>query len=199
MDEDRGKTQAASRRSVLVGTLSGLGSVWLATHLPEILAAKAYAEASVTSAGSKAFVFFSPDQAVEIESVAAQIFPTDDTPGAREARVIHFIDRVLTTFEQDKKAVYTEGLNDLRAKTKELFPLVEKFSDLKSTQQIQTLTAMEKTPFFQQVRLHTIVGFFANPEYGGNRDKIGWKLIGFEDKFDWQPPFGSYDRDANRT
>jgi gluconate 2-dehydrogenase gamma chain len=199
MDEDRGKKREPSRRSVLVGALSGLSSVWLATHLLEIHAAKAYAEASVTSAGSKAFVFFSPDQAVEIESVAAQILPSDDTPGAREAGVIYFIDRVLTTFEQDKKAVYTEGLNALRAKTQELFPLVDKFSDLKPTQQIQLLTVIEKNPFFQQVRLHTIVGFFANPEYGGNREKIGWKLIGFEDKFDWQSPFGSYDRDAHRT
>jgi hypothetical protein len=37
---------------------------------------------------------------------------------------------------------------------------------------------------------------FANPEYGGNRDKIGWKMIGFDDRFSWGPPFGWYDRDV---
>ena len=41
----------------------------------------------------------------------------------------------------------------------------------------------------------TAAGMFANPEYGGNRDKIGWKLLGFDDRFFWQQPFGYYDRD----
>jgi gluconate 2-dehydrogenase gamma chain len=41
-----------------------------------------------------------------------------------------------------------------------------------------------------------ILGFLSNPEYGGNRDKVGWKLIGFEDTFAYEPPFGYYD--ANR-
>jgi hypothetical protein len=36
---------------------------------------------------------------------------------------------------------------------------------------------------------------FALPGYGGNRDAAGWKLIGFEDRHVFQPPFGHYDRD----
>jgi|SRR5579872_72088 len=198
MVDNPAKTQELSRRSVLLGAASGLSAAWLATHLPAILAAKVHADAAVAAGGSGNFAFFSPDQAIEIEAVAAQIIPKDDTPGAREAGIIYFIDRVLTTFERDKQAVYTRGLKDLRAKTQELFSSIDKFSDLNSAQQIQVLTAIDKTPFFLQVRQHTIVGFFANPEYEGNRDKIGWNLIGFEDKFDWQPPFGSYDRDAHK-
>ena len=183
---------------MLAGAASGLGSMWLAMHMPGILAAKIHAVTSVAAGGSGDFAFFSPDQAIEIESIAAQIIPKDDMPGAREAGIIYFIDRVLTTFEQDKQAIYTRGVKNLRAKTQQLFSYIDKFSDLNSAQQVQVLIAMEKTPFFLQVRLHTIVGFFANPEYEGNRDKIGWNLIGFEDKFDWQPPFGNYDRDAHK-
>ncbi len=26
---------------------------------------------------------------------------------------------------------------------------------------------------------NTVEGFFADPLYGGNRDKVGWKLVGF--------------------
>jgi gluconate 2-dehydrogenase gamma chain len=26
---------------------------------------------------------------------------------------------------------------------------------------------------------NTIEGFFADPIYGGNRDKVGWRLVGF--------------------
>jgi hypothetical protein len=37
---------------------------------------------------------------------------------------------------------------------------------------------------------------FANPEYGGNFQKTGWKLIGFTDQFSWAAPFGWYDRDV---
>jgi gluconate 2-dehydrogenase gamma chain len=33
--------------------------------------------------------------------------------------------------------------------------------------------------FFTQLLAITQAGFFADPIYGGNRDKIGWKLLGF--------------------
>ena len=33
--------------------------------------------------------------------------------------------------------------------------------------------------FFQLLRSHVIAGFFADPVHGGNRDMLGWKLIGF--------------------
>jgi gluconate 2-dehydrogenase gamma chain len=192
-------TKEPSRRSILTGSVAGLTSIWLATRWPGILAAQEHAHAVAESGRPGTFGFFSPDQAVEIESVAAQIIPKDDTPGAREAGTIYFIDRALTTFDQDKQAAYTQGLKDLHAKTIQLFPDTHKFSDLNSAQQIQVLTAMDKTAFFGIVRLHTIVGFFANPEYGGNQDKIGWNLIGFEDKFAWEPPFGHYDREFKQS
>ena len=199
MDKRKPKTEEPSRRSVLAASLSGLGSIWLATHWPGILAAQEHAHAVAESGRPTTFGFFSPDEAVEIECVAAQIIPTDDSPGAREAGTIYFIDRALTTFDQDKQAAYTQGLKDLSAKTHELFPDADTFSGLNSAQQIRVLTAIEKTPFFALVRLHTIVGFFANPEYGGNHEKIGWNLIGFEDKFAWEPPFGHYDREYKQS
>ena len=194
MEKKHDRIQGHSRRSVLVGSLSGLSSIWLATHWPGILAAQDHAHTVAESGRSATLEFFSPDQAAEIESMAAQIIPKDDTPGAREAGTIYFIDRALTTFDQDKQAAYKQGLKDLRAKTQELFPNADKFSELNSAQQVQVITAIEKTAFFGQVRLHTIVGFFANPEYGGNQEKVGWNLIGFEDKFAWESPFGYYDR-----
>jgi gluconate 2-dehydrogenase gamma chain len=190
------KEAESSRRQFLIASMSSLGAAWLATHWPAIAAAQEYAQ-HVAQSGQPAFQFFDPDQAAEVEAMAAQIIPADDTPGAREARVIYFIDRALTTFERDKQAIYTHGLPELQAKTRELFPGALKFSELSSAQQVQLLTAIEKSEFFETVRVHTIVGFFASPEYGGNRDQIGWKLIGFEDAGAYQPPFGYYDREVN--
>ena len=179
----------ASRRSFLAGSVSA----WLAPRWSGILAAQQHAHRVAESKQPAKLEFFSQEQAAEIEGVAAQIIPSDDTPGAREARIVYFIDRALTTFDRDRQRIYTQGLKDLQAKTRETFPGAEKFSALTSGQQIQLLGAMERTEFFGQVRLHTIVGFFANPEYGGN-NKAGWKLMGFDDSFDFRPPFGSYDR-----
>lgn len=33
--------------------------------------------------------------------------------------------------------------------------------------------------FFQLLHAYTLAGFFADPVHGGNRDMVGWKLIGF--------------------
>jgi hypothetical protein len=47
--------------------------------------------------------------------------------------------------------------------------------------------------FFEAARVATISGFLANPEYGGNAGKAGWRAIGFDDRFVWAEPFGWYD------
>lgn len=190
------KKQGASRRSFLAGSATGLSSAWFASHWSGILAAQEHAQRVARSGQPGKFEFFSPEQAAEVESVAAQIIPRDETPGAREAGCVYFIDRALTTFDRERQAVYTQGLGSLQAKTRELFPSASKFSGLTSVQQIQVLKAIETTPFFAQVRVHTITGFVANAEYGGNQDKIGWNLIGFEGKFHYEPPFGYYDRES---
>jgi hypothetical protein len=33
--------------------------------------------------------------------------------------------------------------------------------------------------FFEVVRVHTVIGFIADPVHGGNRDYTGWKLRGY--------------------
>ena len=40
--------------------------------------------------------FFNPHQRATIEAAMARIIPTDDTPGAREAGCIDFLDRYLS-------------------------------------------------------------------------------------------------------
>jgi gluconate 2-dehydrogenase gamma chain len=194
MDND-----GTSRRLFLIRSLTGVSSVWLMLRLPEIVAAQEHAHHAAQSADSTKLEFFSPEQAVEVESIAAQIIPTDDTPGAREARVIYFIDRALTTFDKDKQDQYVKGLKELQARQKKMFKNSAKFSALNSEQQIKVLKAFEKNEFFDTVRAHTIMGFLADPSYGGNYNKIGWKLIGFQDDFYFKSPFGYYDREYKET
>jgi gluconate 2-dehydrogenase gamma chain len=188
----------ASRRQFLLGSASGLSSAWLALRWPAVLAAQAHAQHAAESGQLAPFQFFSAKEAVEIEAMAAQIIPDDDAPGARAAHVIYFIDRVLTTFDHDKQPAYRQGLKDLHHKTLELFPSANRFSSLPSAQQIQLLTAVETTDFFELVRVHTIMGYLSRPEYGGNHDQAGWKLIGFEDEMTFEPPFGYYDSEYGK-
>jgi gluconate 2-dehydrogenase gamma chain len=187
-----------TRRRFLLGSALGLSSAWLALRWPAIVAAQQHTQRSGESGQSASFQFFSPQDALEIEAVAAQIIPSDDAPGAREARVIYFIDRALMTFDVDKQLAYTQGLQDLQQKTLALFPAADRFSSLNSAQQIQLLTGIEHTGFFELVRLHTIMGYLSHPDYGGNHNQAGWKLIGFEDKMTYGPPFGYYDTEYNK-
>ena len=191
-------TGNSSRRQFLLGSVSGLSSAWLALRWPAILAAQEHAQRAAASGQPAKFQFFPPEEAVEIEAVAAQVIPSDDAPGAREAQVIYFIDHVLATFDRDKQPAYTQGLKDLRHRTQELFSSANRFSSLTPAQQIQLLSAIEKTDFFELVRLHTIMGYLSRPEYGGNHDQAGWKLIGFEDQMTYDPPFGYYDSEYNK-
>jgi gluconate 2-dehydrogenase gamma chain len=41
------------------------------------------------------------------------------------------------------------------------------------------LPSLSSKLFFGLLIRNTMEGFFADPIYGGNRDKVGWKLIGF--------------------
>lgn len=41
------------------------------------------------------------------------------------------------------------------------------------------LESISSRVFFNLLLRNTHEGFFADPMYGGNRDKVGWKLIGF--------------------
>ena len=198
-----------SRRDFLTRAGGAVSAVWLSTHWPAIVAASEHAHQAAKSAAPAKFQFFTPEQAAEIDSITARIIPSDETPGAREAGVVYFIDRALTTFAVDDQKTYREGLPELQARVRKLFPSVEKFSSATAEQQDQVLhTFDEKSEygrsfrpnakdklFFETVRVHTIVGFLIDPDSGGNRDGVGWKLIGRDRDHMFQPPFGYYDKD----
>jgi gluconate 2-dehydrogenase gamma chain len=184
---------AKSRRAFLISSATGLNAAWVAANLPGILAAQDQAQQAARGGETPKLTFFSPEQAAEVDAIAAQIIPTDQDPGAREAHCLYFIDRALSGFDKSKQAAYNKGREDLQMKVHELYPGSSKFSALTSEQQIKTLTAIEKTPFFTMVRNHTVMGFLSRPVHGGNYHKAGWKLIGYDDSLNFKPPFGYYD------
>jgi gluconate 2-dehydrogenase gamma chain len=67
--------------------------------------------------------------------------------------------------------------------------LQKEFDRLAADQQVKVLQDMEQgraaldgvpaQEFFNLLLATTMQGFFADPVYGGNRDKVAWKMIGF--------------------
>ncbi len=172
-----------SRRNFLLKSFSASSAAWLAANWPAQVAAAETAQAMGN------FTYFTRPQAAEIDAMAAQIYPTTDTPGAREAQVIYFIDLALVTFAQDKQDIYARGFGDLAARTGG-----KPLGALSDADQIALLTGIEKTPFFKTVRDDTLMGMFAAPQHGGNFRKVGWTQIGFDDSLNFRAPFGAYDR-----
>ena len=90
---------------------------------------------------------------------------------------------------------YRAQLAEFQAAFREQHPGAASFASLTSEQQVEYLKRVDHTPFFDTTRLLTLLGMFSLPAYGGNRNGVGWKLIGFEDRHVFHPPFGYYDRD----
>ena len=186
-----------TRRSFLAQATASLGVFYLGSLTPELLAqAHAHAQSAATSQ-SGSFRFFTPNQAVDFDAFSAQILPTDDTPGAREANVVHFADYLLSVFEPEQQGDTRNALKTLQEQTSKTVPGATSFAALTSAQQIEVMKAMEKTPAFGILRGYTLTGCFCDPALGGNKDKVGWKLLGFEDTFLYKPPFGYYDARAD--
>jgi Gluconate 2-dehydrogenase subunit 3 len=180
MDED-------SRRVFLSRLLAGTGAVMAFGALPDFSLAHEHAAALVTG-GENKLVFFTPEEARQMEAVCEQIIPSDDEPGAREAGAIYFIDYALSQTEPHLQPIFRSGLKDLADAC-----TPAKFSELGVAQQIAVLKKLERTEFFERARQYTILGFLGNPARRGNRDQVGWKYIGFENPGMFTHPFGFYD------
>jgi hypothetical protein len=187
-----------------------------------------------------AIEFFSAYEAAMVEALTARILPgTPDDPGAREAGVVYYIDRVLAgpdggyavktyrqgpylvvheeeaTVESTSRTdiyqvveipagddisrygyqsvltpqdIYRRGLASVDVHAQATFNGV--FLDLSDDQQDSVLEAMEAdeatgfdapsgSAFFTKLRNDTIEGVFSDPIHGGNRDMVGWRLIGY--------------------
>ena len=175
---------------------AGAGAAWLAVAWPEVLAAQQHAQHTMRAVAGGApakLDYLTAAQAAEVDAITALILPTTDTPGAREAGLVYFFDRALHTFAADQQKPFADALALVDAKRKELFPASADFASLTAAQQTGLLKAIEKTPAFGMLRFLTVCGFLGNPEDGGNRDMIGWKLIGFDHAPSHTPPFGYYD------
>lgn len=186
-----------SRRNFLAKSGAAAGGAWLLGITPFIEANRLYARAAARR--GLPFATFTERESADFDAFAARIIPTDDTPGAREAGCVHFADRALETFLSDLLPIIRGGLESMNERVASMYAGRQVFARLAEDQQDAIITAIEQEDpgFFFFAKTLVTIGFVANPAYGGNQDKIGWKHIGFEDGFVYQPPFGYYDRNEH--
>jgi len=97
------------------------------------------------------FRFLTQDEARDVEALAAQIVPSDDTPGAREAGALHFIDRSLHTWAASIADPFRVGLRDFQAEFATGHPHLT-FAAADSQTQVAYLTQVDGTEFFRTIR-----------------------------------------------
>jgi gluconate 2-dehydrogenase gamma chain len=190
-------SEMISRRTLLQASAAAMATAAMPLGWAEIAQAAHQAHAAQAAGGAddRTLSFLSAAEAADVEAVASQIIPTDDSPGAREAGVVFFIDRALATVVSQLAGDYRAQLHAFQAACHERHPGPVSFAALDSAQQIAYLQTVDETPFFTTTRLLTLLGMFSLPTYGGNRAGVGWTLLGFEDAHVFRPPFGYYDRD----
>ncbi len=103
-----------SRRSLLQAIAAIIASAATPLGWTEVAQAMDAHSAPLTGADEK-LAFFSASDASDVEAVAAQIVPTDDSPGAREAGAVYFIDRALSTFFSQLGGDYRSQLATFQA------------------------------------------------------------------------------------
>ncbi len=123
-----------------------------------------------------------------LEAVVARLIPSDaNGPGAAEAGAALYIDRALGDALAYALDTYRSGLAALDRYSET--SRGARFSALRSEQQDEVLGELENNQatgfspdsatFFNLMLEHTFQGTFCDPVYGGNRDFIGWEMIGY--------------------
>jgi gluconate 2-dehydrogenase gamma chain len=171
-----------SRRQFLARSAAYGGALWVSLSIarPRALAA---------AAASSEPAVLTPSQWSTLEAIAARIIPSDATPGALEAGCVNFIDKALAHEDAEMRPLYSEGLDAIDACAHARHG--KTFAELSDADRDALLIALQdgacpewsakasSHDFFELVRVHTVMGFLADPVHGGNRDYAGWKLVGY--------------------
>lgn len=122
--------------------------------------------------------FFTLAEAATLDAICAQLIPADRDPGAKEARVVNYIDIQLSQRFRKHRTAYRLGLAGIDHTSRAKFG--KAFVELASGQQVEALNAVEESSkvFFELLLIHTRQGFYGDPRHGGNRNMASWKMVG---------------------
>jgi gluconate 2-dehydrogenase gamma chain len=143
--------------------------------------------ASLTATAQTTQTALTPDQLGLLEAFVDRLIPSDELgPGAKDAGVANYINRALADWLTAEKGAFIDWLTAIDTYARRAY--VAGFAEISTASRDSVITAMEAgkaTGFdnasnaFDRIRRLTLEGMFGDPYYGGNKDFIGWDLIGY--------------------
>ena len=125
-----------------------------------------------------------------IRAVVDCLIPPDDFPGAYEAGVCNYLERLLQTDLAEHADFFRAGIDAID--TEALAQYNARFEALTPDQQIAILAGIDSgavktswpvapSRFFEMLVNTTAEGYYSDPQQGGNRGCASWVMTGFED------------------
>lgn len=138
---------------------------------------------AAASLAAPKFQTLSESEAQILIALIDAVIPADKDPGARDAGVIHFIDKQLAGAHKRFAPRYKAELPKLDAAC--LAATGKSLAGLGLRERTAFLERVDKGEipggaFFQLVIDHTMQGFYGSPKHGGNRDAASWRMMGIE-------------------
>jgi hypothetical protein len=127
------------------------------------------------------------DTVAVLDAAAARILPSEDGPGAREAKVGRFIDRQLQGSLSAVRPAFEQLARLLDLWSQKSFG--KPFTMLAPADQDAVLgqlahgqipvRGLPQQAMFRGLHTLTLEGFLSDPVHGGNDGEVGWRAIGF--------------------
>lgn len=154
------------------------------------VAASAAASVACSRKPASLWLSFTIEEARIVEALCDQIIPDDDEfPGAAWAGALNYIDRQLAGPLQKHRAAYLEGLDWLEKTS--ILRYGGGFAALADEAKIQLMSDIERgeggnpdwpsaqqVSFFRMVIDHTMQSYYGDPRHGGNKDQVGYRVLG---------------------
>lgn len=129
---------------------------------------------------------FTDDEWAVLEAACARILPGELGPGAISAHVPDYIDRMLAAPELTRmRQDVIGGLDALDRRGRRMFH--KGFPELSDAQKDELITLFKDAPvhsaeagFYLTLIQLTMEGFLGDPSYGGNFNRVGWEMVGFD-------------------
>ncbi len=135
--------------------------------------------------------FSNAEWAVVVAAVD-RILPKDQDPGAVDANVPEYIDRILQSKELTRmREDFVGGIGAIDRRAAKRFgpdPSVPfGFAQCTDAQKDELLAEFKDyegekgdAKWYEILLVLTMEGFLGDPSYGGNKDGVGWKLVGYD-------------------
>jgi hypothetical protein len=130
-----------------------------------------------------------PREEAVLRAAVERLLPADDFPGAWEAGAREYLERQLEGDLAGARGLVEQGLAALDAeaiaRSGSGFAALDdggRDALLRDVEQgsVRTPWSVPPQQFFDLLARTTAEGFYADPGQGGNRDRVSWRMTGFE-------------------